>query len=356
MKTIDPAALPPERKAQLIYQQVRNDMAERLWQAALGNADARREEAAAAGPGKVTGLAGLLDPQPSALAAQGGFERLMTLLGGNDARPGAGKSDPSAAPLESGTRARGGRSAQKPERQGVTQALKPLAPTGEAIGTSETDAGGPLALGANGVWRRALERAGQRTGIPLPALAAIVDAEAAKNGNGQWVAWSRNPRSSAAGLGQFLAGTWIHEAQRAGTWLNETARANGWLDANGRVLGDAKGKLLALRYDGEASIHATADYARANLHGLEKAGISPGGNVGQIARAAYLGHHLGIGDATKFLRGGLSEGRARQLLIAQVGNERASRDIAQSGEAALAHRKWLTGYLDRKVRPDRFVG
>lgn len=351
MKTIDPATLPPERKAQLIYQQVRNDMAARLWQAALGNAEARRDEASVAVPGKVGGLAGLLDPQQSAMSERGGFDRLMALLEGNGAKAGAGKIGQSSDPVEGATSPRVGHPAHKTKRQAaVTEVLKPLS------GVGEIDANAPLALGANGMWRGALERAGQRTGIPVLALAAIVDAEAARNGNGQWVTWSRNPRSSAAGLGQFLAGTWVHEAQRAGTWLNETARMNGWLDNSGRVLGAAKGKLLALRYDGEASIHATADYARANLHSLEKAGISPGGNVGQIAHAAYLGHHLGIGDATKFLRGGLSEGRARQLLIAQVGSERASRDIAQAGEAALAHRKWLTGYLDRKVRPDRFVG
>ena len=50
-----------------------------------------------------------------------------------------------------------------------------------------------------------------------------------KGKGGRWQVMSRNPRSSAAGLGQFLSGTWIGEAQRKGTYLNEVARTRGWI-------------------------------------------------------------------------------------------------------------------------------
>ena len=352
MKVIDPAALPPERKAQLIYQQVRSDMAERLWQAALGNAEARRDQASGVS-GDANGFLQQMAPQQGQGSAGSDLDRLLALLVGNEDKT-ARQPDPTdtAAAAAAGKKrqpVRGEPAVGQVETAVGAGAAEPLAAVVKSEGR------GQLSLGANAMWQGALESAAKRTGLPVPALAAIVDAEAGKNSKGQWVTWSRNPRSSAAGLGQFLAGTWVHEAERPGTWLNATARANGWLNESGRVLGSAKGKLLALRYDGEASINATADYARTNLQRMQKAGISPGDSVGKIAHAAYLGHHLGIGDATRFLRGGLPESRARQLLIAQVGSERASRDIARAGEAALAHRQWLTGYLDRKVRPDRFV-
>jgi hypothetical protein len=200
----------------------------------------------------------------------------------------------------------------------------------------------------------ALEAAAARTGIPAAALTAIVDAEAAKARDGSWKTFSRNPRSSAAGLGQFLSGTWVGEAERSGTWLNATAKNRGWIGANGKVAPGARSELLSLRYDAEASINATADYARANLDRLRKAGVASANGVDGIAHAAYLGHHLGIGDAVKFLRHGLDPSRARTLLHAQVGSASAERRIAQVGSAAGAHRSWLMNYVERNVRPDRF--
>src|SRR3546814_17597690 len=47
-----------------------------------------------------------------------------------------------------------------------------------------------------------------------------------------------NPRSTATGLTQFLAGSWKSEAERPGTFLHSVARGNGWLDDKGGVRGD----------------------------------------------------------------------------------------------------------------------
>ena len=68
-------------------------------------------------------------------------------------------------------------------------------------------ADGSLRLGANQAMAPAIESAAQRTGLPAAALAAIIEAEAAKRKDGSWNAASRNPRSTAAGLTQFLSGS-----------------------------------------------------------------------------------------------------------------------------------------------------
>ncbi len=317
---IDLARAAPEQKAGLIYAQARADLSSRLWRAALGDADA--------GSGR--------DPFAVGVASEGGLEALLTVLARDEASaaPGRGAQTPlpSPEPSQAGPH-------EASERDGVFSAE----PFSRAAG-----------LGANQRHQPALEAAARRTGIPAAALSAIVDAEAAKGPDGSWKLYSRNPRSSAAGLGQFLSSTWIGEAERPGTWLNVTARDRGWLTEGGKVAKGARSELLSLRYDAEASINATADYARANLDRLRKAGVAIGSDVKGTAQAAYLGHHLGVGDAIKFLKGGLDSSRARTLLNAQVGTASASRRIAEAGDAADAHRAWLLNYVGRHIRPTKF--
>lgn len=295
---IDFAELAPARRADLLLSAAQSDLNRSLWRAALGEA----------------GSAGA---EPAAKPVASRFDSLVTMLMPEVAR------------------------AEMP--QGARPAEKP--PSGEA----------PLALGANAGHAPAIQSAAARTGVPAPALAAIIDAEAAKAPDGSWRLMSRNPRSSAAGLGQFLSGTWIAEAERAGTWLNAHARQQGWIDSNGRVLPGARSVLLQLRYDARAAVEATADYAANSLKGLRRAGVKVGDSIESIARSAYLGHHLGLGDATRFLKSGLSDARARTLLGAQVGVSSAVNRIAQAGDAVSAHRAWLGSFLDRKIRPDRFM-
>jgi hypothetical protein len=210
-------------------------------------------------------------------------------------------------------------------------------------------------LGKNAGFSGSIADAAGRVGIPAAVLASIIDAEAAKSHDGRWLPTSRNARSTATGLGQFLSGTWKSEAERAGTWLNATARSNGWIGAGGKILPEAQAALLALRNDTNASINATADFAHHSLAQLARAGISIGQSVDQIAKAAYLGHNLGIGDAITFLRGGLGEGRARHLLDAQVGSASAARRIAQAGSAGAAHHNWLAEFMDKRVNAGRFL-
>lgn len=205
----------------------------------------------------------------------------------------------------------------------------------------------PLPAAARG-FEPALADAAARTGIPQTVLAAIVDAEAGSRG-GTWNTAARNPRSSAAGLGQFLAGTWISEAQRPGTYLNNVAGRSGWLDEQGRVRSDARDRLLGLRFDGTTSIQAIADFARSNLDRLDVS-VSAA-DPRQLARAAYVAHHLGLGDARRYLAEGLGEARAATLLSAQIGVQAAGAAVARAGGAQAAHRAWLEQFIARKVLP-----
>jgi hypothetical protein len=301
IERINFSAMAPAKRADLILSAAQSDLTRSLWRAALGVADVAAPQ---------TG--------PKASTATG-FENLIALLMPEEPAP-------------------------SPQTSRQTAATQP------------TNAAAPLALGANAAHAPAIQSAAARTGVPAPALAAIIDAEAAKGPDGSWRTMSRNPRSSAAGLGQFLSSTWIAEAERAGTWLNARAMEKGWIDGNGRIVPAARAALLQLRYEAEAAVEATADYAANSLKGLRRAGVAIGDTVESIARSAYLGHHLGLGDATRFLKSGLSDARARTLLGAQVGITAAIGRIAEAGDAASAHRAWLGGYLDRKIRPGRFVG
>ena len=319
---IDPTQLSnlsPARKADLIYAQARAEVTSKLWQMALGDADGNSAR------------------DPFMPLAQGGgpysLSALLALMTDSD--------DASANEFEG-----------RAEVGTVPFAVQPKQPSGKSEIAAVS--GGTTALGANSKYQPIVENAAQRVGLPSSVLAAIVDAEAAKRNGGEWNPLSRNSRSSAAGLGQFLSGTWVSEAERAGTWLNNLSRQKGWLDGNGRVQSGARHQLLSQRYDPQTSIEATADYARHNVDKLKRAGVSVGGSTNAISRVAYLAHHLGRGDAERFLGHGIPEGRARELLAAQIGADRAGERINRVGSATVAHREWLNGYVARQIRPQRF--
>lgn len=298
----DLSALAPAERTELIYRTARFGLDQQLWQAALGLADSKPPRPASTvspGSGPLS-----LDALVEALSAE---DRLV---------PRLTSTPPTATP--------------------------------------DSFAGGSLRLGANSSFQPLLEQAARRTGLDPSVLASIVDAEAARRPDGRWDPASRNPRSTATGLGQFLAGTWLAEARRPGSWLAGEAAARGWTDKDGNLREGARQAFLNLRTDPRASIEAIADHAAANLKRLRAAGVQAESLPDQ-ARAAYLAHHLGLGDAQRFLGGGLSEGRASRLLAAQVGEASAGRRIAETGSAAEAHRAWLLAYVDRRVRPARFL-
>ncbi len=328
---IDPAqlsSLTPSQRADVIYRQAQSELAQTLWRAALGDGEQNSNPAPWAVPD----------------AQRGGLQSLLDLFKG---QPGLGQLLAASAHPEPAM------------DQPLPDVEAPIASSISSPSSSEADESATElrqeALGPNACFAAAIEQAADRTGIPATALASIIDAEAARGRDGSWNIHSRNPRSSAAGLGQFLSGTWEGEAERPGTWLNNEAQRRGWLNSAGQVRADSRGPLLSLRYDPEASIHAIADYASRNLENMKRSGVRIGETTQSVARAAYLGHHLGPGDAARFLSGGLDPSRARRLLSAQVGQASAARRISEAGDAADAHRQWLTAYVERRIRPERYA-
>jgi hypothetical protein len=330
------AQLTPAKRAQVIYAQAQSQLSNRLWRAALGDGERGNDrDASPLSGGKLDmeSLMGLLEAQPGAVA-------------------GAGCTCQCACACHGSAQPAGFTFRAEQDAQDGAAARTPIDTVSEIARGKPGE--GPLQLGVNSRHAPAFAAAEARTGIPATALAAIVNAEAAKGRDGSWNPLSRNPRSSAAGLGQFLSGTWQDIAQTPGTWLNGYAAERGWLDGRGRVQPGCRSELLSLRYDPQASILCVADYAKRNLDQLERGGVRVRNDSETLAKAAYLSHHLGLGDAKKFLSGGIEAGRARMLLSAQIGASAAEQRIASAGSATSAHRQWLLGYIERQIQPGRF--
>lgn len=346
----DLAQLSPANRAKVIYSAAQSELQSRLWRAALGDGDNSDKKTDGLGQNGLAGdsLLELLNGQAGAQAngVQGCNCGCACSCHHKAAVP-AGFTDNCIEDLKG---AIGDAAEQGSRKMAATMS------TGATFAAAEGTVVSGLSLGANARYASALTAAQARTGIPATALAAIVDAEAAKTSDGSWNTMSRNPRSSAAGLGQFLSGTWETLAETSGTWLNQVASERGWLDGRGKVLAGARSELLALRYDGQASILGVADLAKQNLTRLEQSGIRVNTDAETLAKSAYLSHHLGLGDARKFLAGGIEPGRARMLLAAQIGGGAADARIAAAGNATQAHRQWLLGFIDRRIRPEQFAG
>ncbi len=334
----DLAALTPAQRANVIYAQAQSELSTRLWRAAIGDGDRETDKTRS----------------PLGAGSDMAMDSLLELLGTQAPKSAKGKCKCQCAcschdedPDDVAALAKGPMTPERARTIAERPAALAAAPASGAIA-------GALSLGSNARYADNLAAAEARSGIPSAAIAAIVDAEAGKGHDGSWNPLSRNPRSSAAGLGQFLSGTWQTLAEQGGTWLNDVAKARGWLKENGKVDPARRSELLALRYDPQASILTIADMARKNLQHFESAGLNVRADSETLAKAAYLGHHLGLGDAKKFLAGNIDSGRARQLLAAQVGGSAAEQRIASAGDATRAHRQWLLDFIDRHVRPDKF--
>lgn len=340
------AALSPQKRAQVIYAEAQSQLSTRLWRAALGDGDSK--DARDASP-----FGGSNMNMDSLLGLLGGREGIASAQTACACHCACSCHQPAAASGTGHEVAKLGTTGAgtiDPDEPHTTPAVVLSASNGASTAT-----GTGLQLGPNARYAETFKVAEARTGLPASALAAIVDAEAAKTGDGSWNTHSRNPRSSAAGLGQFLSGTWVELAQTQGSWLNGYAAERGWLDGRGRLQTGNRAELLALRYDPKASILGVADLAKGNLDRLEKAGVRVRTDAETLAKAAYLGHHLGLGDAKKFLSGGIEAGRARMLLSAQIGASAAEQRIANAGDATQAHRQWLLGFIDRRIRPEAFA-
>lgn len=265
-----------------------------------------------------------------------------------------------------------------------------------------------LRLGRNNIYREAITKAAKRVGIIPQAVAALIDAEAAKKtefipvlgGDGkplinkktgkpktqtlkeQWNKDSYNASSRAAGLTQFLESTWLAHCLKSGYYVNEQSVAKGWVkkevDAKGRsatVFVLAGGKTtpqpwkhtadanvqacLKERFTPEWSIMAAVDYGKANLAVLQKAGFKLAGlNDAEKAKLMYLMHHEGEGAGPLFIRNELSklpkgkfasaEERLKHVFKLQVGAADAEKWAKRAGGVQQGYRLWLSKYINDK--------
>ena len=219
---------------------------------------------------------------------------------------------------------------------------------------SGEDDGSDLNLGRNETYRPYLLKAQRIADIDAAALAALIDAEAAKLPSGQWNANSTAGSSSAAGLTQFLATTWISHAQKTGTLLNQFAKQKGYVNAASAVAPDKERALLDLRFDPELSIVSAAEYGRINLDALIKAGlVSDQIGDDEKARFIYLAHHEGPAGAEGFLKG--TSSYTFSNLVTQVGSSKAQTYVnAANGDTTKAYKNWLGDYLDEHIQPSKF--
>ncbi len=216
------------------------------------------------------------------------------------------------------------------------------------------EAGSSLVLGPNEVYRACLITAQQRTGIDAAALAALINAEAARLPSGEWNRNSKASSSSASGLTQFLDATWLAEATKSRTYLNEKAKAAGYVTSANAIVPAGREKLLLLRFDPLFSIVAAAEYGVSNLDSLIGAGLVDGG-IGddEKARFIYLAHHEGLGGARAFLKG--EKAYTFSDLVKQVGQAKAQGYVdAAGGNTTKAYRNWLNGYIEKNIQPEKF--
>lgn len=264
-----------------------------------------------------------------------------------------------------------------------------------------------LLLGPNLEFKLWVKAAASRAEVIPQAVAAVMNAEAAKLKDGKWNARSESKKSSATGMTQFLDGTWVDEAVRAGTYLNDKARKEGWLsqDAKGNwtfkkadgseiqgpglarkltakaMITDRRKasdkhlqQLLDLRYEAEFAILAAMDYASHNLQCLSAKGYDIASlNDTEKARIMYLCHHLGIGDAAHFIQNtipeedvtglnkkgktALKQNGAKKLLTAQVGKAVAEKKYVEpNGKSWVkGHRNWLNGFIRQNIKTSVFA-
>ena len=197
---------------------------------------------------------------------------------------------------------------------------------------------------------------------------------------------SANPGSSARGLTQFLDGSWITMALAKGTYLNAEAIKKSWLTTNAFKLQDGslvtsktikKSKkiriiplvevlctkyitswakasdknlqeLLDLRNKAEFAIHTGVDYAKMNLQELKNKGYESklaALNDGEKAKVAYLCHHLGSGDAVKFIQGTIDDKKAKKLLLNQFNVKKHGETVAAAKAARYLELKEIRDYI-----------
>ncbi|UJD92955.1 hypothetical protein FS593_00950 [Lelliottia amnigena] len=103
---------------------------------------------------------------------------------------------------------------------------------------------------------------------------------------------------------------------------------------------------------------AAVDYGLYNLAQLQAAAYSVDTlNDAAKAKIFYLAHHLGLGDAKRFIRKTITEESAHKLLVAQIGAKKAAKyanDPDNGGSYIKGHRMWLSEYIVTQIDLENF--
>lgn len=202
----------------------------------------------------------------------------------------------------------------------------------------------------NNKYRKYIVNAAKRHGFTPHALAAFIDAEAAKiRKTGEWNVNSKANSSSAAGLTQFLDQTWLAMCDDNSSLVGQ------YVNKNPNI---SKYKKLNLRFNAEFAIDAAAAYAVKNF----KASGLPYKNLTEpssMAKLAYLLHHEGSTGGTNFVLNTLSQERAKKLLFTQFGKngaDQASQFLKRyKNDAKSAYGAWLRNYIDGHINIYQYV-
>lgn len=285
-----------------------------------------------------------------------------------------------------------------------------------------------LKLGDNVIYKEMILKASKHSGIIPQAVSALINSEAetlttikeldvVENGKQKkdhgkvvkakgvtvkiqiWNKRSHNDNTDATGLTQFIPGTWKSMALDTTSNLHKKAVSNGYVknepvkkiihkavkekkDKHGKIISPAtaevshmvqqyvikdESKLLEMRNDPEISIMASVDYAKHNIKGLSASFPKIKDlNDADKAKFIYLAHHLGLGDARRFIKNEIEEedshrvlknkrtvmvNGAKRLLTPQFAKKSVSEGMAKAddGSYVLAHRRWLIGYINQRI-------
>jgi murein DD-endopeptidase MepM/ murein hydrolase activator NlpD len=291
------------------------------------------------------------------------------------------------------------RQTPQPAAPTIPKAPLPAVPAAPIAMDTRTDNGRPTTINAplfasenlllnkeNEKFRQAIIESAKRYNLTPHALAAIINAEAAKTKTGGWIETCSAGGSSARGLGQFLPPAWFEYVAKTGTLGNaealkqtgatKLAAENGKLyKVDGKEKTEISGfkvnAILSWRDNGGYSIDAIGSYAVDNLARLKDKGIDattlpPDEQV----KIAYILHHEGPTDGPIYLRGELQKledfrnGTIAAKLASQFKNK-AKHDDGTAKAKALADRfggdyvkayyYFLAAHADTKVRTKSFM-
>ena len=208
-----------------------------------------------------------------------------------------------------------------------------------------------LSIGPNERFRRDILAAAHFYHLAPHIIAGLAGAETNPN---QWDPAAFNRSSGAAGLLQFLPGTWTSLGERRGSYLNGVAARLGYLDGQGHLIPTRTAQFLALRNDPTISIWAAADYASHNLGVLRNQHYIRNESPAALARYAYIAHHEGVVGAQRFLRGDPAANE-RKFYSNVPRAEQARYLAANNNDRSRAYLDFYTHYVDGRVDVTRYM-